>query len=189
MNQVKNIFIFDAFLSGSNAYSFFESIPGKFSVTEIVNEKKTEKLHSKMWKEVWHFYTTREPFKYIPEHIRLPNGSDVVGCLHVIDLGVYSYLIDSFTSRFGQNGQINLHNDMADDDLNSIKWARYYGLTYAVVVLEDEKKLAFDYIHQIKRIYGLSDEDILFNINTKDPNTIFTGLDHIIKYFESRFIG
>lgn len=86
------------------------------------------------------------------------------------------------------NGPELVHDLLAEDKLNSIKWARYYRLKSATVIFEDKKVTATDkhvnHVNHIKEIYELLDEDLILCVNQNQPDTILAGLNVITQHFE-----
>ena len=177
MNKFKHILIFDAFVGEAYGFEFRRALPGQFLLTEIAYGQKTEKkVHSNIWKE-WQFYNPRKHFDYTPEDIRLPNRGKVTGCLNVIELGLYDHLLRN-------TDEMLLHEDMASDDSNTIKWAKRYSLFSATVFLEDRQPLTEDYAHKIKNVYELSDKDLILRASLNQPDTILVALNTIAQHIE-----
>lgn len=173
-----NILIFDAFYSKVAAGNFLQAIPEHGFIIDIVYGEKVESADSKIWKTQWQFYDPKRCYEYAPTEIRFPNGKGIRGCLHIVDLGMYFHLLQTVNKDA-------LHEGMAGDHLNSIKWAKRYDLMSMIVVLEDEKKLTGDVLFQIKSIYGLSNDDLILRTSITQPEAFMEMLTEITQRFNS----
>ena len=128
-------------------------------------------------------YAPREHFEYAPDDIHLPGDARITGCLHIIELGAYE--IFHLPTEDNENDNINyirhLHEFMASDTYNSIKWAKRYGLFSAIVVIDDREPITEEHLRQIKSIYELSEKDLILRASLKtQPEMVLTTLAKLV---------
>ena len=157
-----HILVFDAFIGRLYSYDLVKALPGELVLAKIAYKQSVEEVMSKVWQN-WHFYAPREHFDYAPDDIYLPGKAKITGCLHVIELGAYEifHLPIKDNESDNVNNIKNLHEFMASDRYNSIKWAKHYGLFNAIVVIDDREPITENHLRQIKSIYELSEKDLI----------------------------